>query len=285
MYRKQVRRRRAILFALIATSLTLLSVYFGEGSSGPLHRIQRVVATGLGPLEEVADRSLKPARDLFNWFDETFKARGENEDLRDEVNQLRDDLARAENRSAQAAELGRLDRFRSGGLIPGGYKPLTARVIGRSPVVWYSTVTIDKGSSAGVAVDDPVVAADGLAGRVSQVTPGTAEVTLITDATSAVAGRVQPEGSFGVLEATVGDPGKLALNFIPRKNKISEGQIVVTAGFSTDGLESVFPSGLPIGRVSDASIEDQRAFQRVRVKGFADLREMEFVQVLLRTEG
>ena len=50
MYRKQVRRRRAVLFALVAVSLTFLSLYFQEGSGGPLHRIQRVVATVLGPV-------------------------------------------------------------------------------------------------------------------------------------------------------------------------------------------------------------------------------------------
>lgn len=285
MYRKQVRRRRAILFALVALSLTLLSVYFGEGSNGPLHRIQRVVAAGLGPFEEVGDRALKPARDLFNWFEETFEARGENESLREEVNQLRDELADAQTRLSQGEELGKLSQFAGGGLVPPGYKAVTARVIGRSPSVWYSTVNIDKGSSSGLTVDTPVVAPDGLAGRISQLTAGTAQVTLITDSTSAVAGRVLPEGSVGSVEPTVGDPGKLALNLIPRRNRIRQGQLVVTAGFSTGSLSSLFPAGIPIGRVSDASVEEQRAFQRVAIKPFADLREMQFVQALVRTGG
>ena len=42
MYRKQVRRRRAVLLLLVAASLTLLSLYFREGSGGPLHGFQRV---------------------------------------------------------------------------------------------------------------------------------------------------------------------------------------------------------------------------------------------------
>ena len=80
-------------------------------------------------------------------------------------------------------------------------------MIGRSPTVWYSTVTIDKGTSAGIRVDDAVVAADGLAGRVTATTRGTAQVTLITDADSSVTGRVLPEGAIGVVEPEVGDPG------------------------------------------------------------------------------
>ena len=85
MYRKEVRRRRAILVALIVTSLVLLSAHFSEADSGPLHAIQRGVATVLSPLESVASEALKPARDLIDWFDETFEARGENDELREEL--------------------------------------------------------------------------------------------------------------------------------------------------------------------------------------------------------
>ena len=91
MYRKQVRRRRAVLVGLIVLSLILLSSHFSEADSGPLHSIQRGVATIFSPVGEVAERALKPVRDLVNWFDETFDARGENEDLRAEVAQLREE--------------------------------------------------------------------------------------------------------------------------------------------------------------------------------------------------
>ena len=77
------RRRRAVLVALIVLSLILLSSHFSEAESGPLHSIQRGVSAVFAPVGEVAARALKPVRDLVNWFDETFDARGENEDLRD----------------------------------------------------------------------------------------------------------------------------------------------------------------------------------------------------------
>ena len=47
MYRKQVRRRRAVLVALIVVSLVLLSSHFSEAESGPLHTIQRGVGGNL----------------------------------------------------------------------------------------------------------------------------------------------------------------------------------------------------------------------------------------------
>ncbi len=105
MYRKQVRRRRAVLVGLIVGSLILLSAHFSEAESGPLHVIQRATATVLSPLESVANAALKPARDLVDWFDETWEARGENEDLKEELAEVRTRLAEAETAEAENEEL------------------------------------------------------------------------------------------------------------------------------------------------------------------------------------
>src|SRR5215211_3643297 len=285
MYRKQVRRRRAVLLLLVAASLTLLSLYYREGNGGPLHGFQDVVSTIFSPIESGADRVLKPARDMVNWFHETFDARGENDRLRDQVAELRDQLARSQMSQQGAKELASLDETLSGGLVPDGTDPVTARVIGRSPTVWYSSVTIDKGSSDGVHVGDPVVAALGLAGKVTQTTPNTAQVTLVTDADSAVTARIVPSGATGVVEPDVGDPRDLQLDYLERGTEIAEGQMVVTAGFSTGNLGSIFPPGIPIGRITQASVEEQQAYQRVHLEPFADLRGMSFVKVLTTPSG
>lgn len=278
MYRKQVRRRRAVLVLLIVAALFLLSTQFSESQSGPLHSIQRGVASVFGPLEEGASRALKPARDFVNWFDETFQARGQNSDLKAEVQDLRDQLAAnqsAENENAQLRKLLGLDR--QGTLA--GYTPVTARVIGRSPTVWYSTVTIDKGSGDGVAVDDPVVTGDGLVGRITDTTHGTAQVTLITDDRSAVSARVLPDGAQGVAEPEVGNPDELLLDFIDRSQAIHQGQILVTAGWSNGQISSAFPPGIPVGKVTDTTLGEQQTYKSVHVQPFADIRNLDLVQV------
>ncbi len=156
-------------------------------------------------------------------------------------------------------------------------------MIGRSPTVWYSTVTIDKGTSAGIRVDDAVIAPDGLAGRISATTKGTAQVTLITDPDSSVTARVLPEGAIGVVEPEVGDPRDLQLNYVQRGDAIAEGETVVTAGFASGSLDSLFPPGIPIGRVTESSLEERQAYQRVHLRAFANLRDMQFVQALVES--
>lgn len=279
MYRKQVRRRRAVLVGLIVVSLVLLSTQFSEAESGPLHTVQRGVAAVLSPVGEVTERALKPVRDLVDWFDETFDARGENDQLRDEVAKLRSqvtELQGAAGDNQQFEKLLELDRE----LPLDGYEPVTARVIGRSPTVWFSTVTIDHGSSSEIERNDAVVNEDGLVGRVSDVTAGTAKVELITDPDNAVSAEVLPDGPQGIVSPQAGDPEDLTLDFIDREEPIEENQSLATAGWSNGGISSAYPPGIPIGRVSHADAGAEGDFQRIDVSPFADLRQLEYLQVL-----
>ena len=275
MYRKQVRRRRAVLALLIIGSFALLTVTYGQGSDG----VQRVVSTIFSPLQEVANRGLKPARDLVNWFDSTFDARGRNSRLEAELEKARGQAVAEQSALAQNAQLRKLvglDRT----VVPSSYKPVTGQVIARSPTVWYSTVTIDVGSGDGVAVDDPVINGDGLVGKVAAVTGGSAQVTLISDHSSAVAAKVVPQGVQGVAKAEVGNPGELTLDFIDSSRHVHQGETVVTAGWRAQGLASLFPPNLPVGEVTQTSIVEQEASQQVHVRPYADLRDLETLQVL-----
>ena len=278
MYRKQVRRRRAVLALLVLSSFALLTATYGQQSGG----LQRGVSAVFGPLQEGADRALKPARDLVNWFDETFDARGDLDSKQAELEQLRTRVAEGETALSENNQLRKLLGLRAAGQLPLGFEPVTARVIARSPTVWYSTVTLDHGTSAGVAVDDPVVSGDGLVGRITSATRGTAQLTLITDPSSAVSAKVVPAGIQGVISPEVGNPSDLILDFIDSSKLVREGQTVVTAGWKARGLSSLYPYGIPLGRVTAATVAEQEASQSVQVSPFADLRGLEFVQVLTK---
>jgi len=183
----------------------------------------------------------------------------------------------ATQENEQLTKLLGLDRS---GAIPSGYDPVTARVIARSPTIWYSSVTVDKGASSGVNVDDPVVNGDGLVGRVSSATSGSAQVTLITDPSSAVSGKIVPGGVHRVIKPEVGNAQDLILDFLDSSKTVHQGQDVVTAGWRAGDLASLFPPNIPVGTVTEASIVEQEASQQVHLRPFADMRSLDILQVL-----
>ncbi len=278
MYRKQVRRRRAVLVLLIVVALVLISATFSQSNSGPLHTMQQGVASVFAPLEDGASRALKPARDLVNWVSETFNARGENSNLKTDVQKLRDKLAKLQSAQGENDQLKKLVGLDRKGVLS-GYKPVTARVVGASPTVWYSTVTVNAGSGDGVAVNDPVIDGDGLIGQVTDTTHFTSKVTLITDSQSSVSGRVLPNGPQGVAEPEAGDPSTMLLDFIDKNEPIHQGQMVVTAGWTNGSLSSWAPPGIPIGEVRDTTVGQQETTQNVHITPYADMRDLDIVQV------
>jgi rod shape-determining protein MreC len=285
VYDKTVRRRRAVLGLLVAGSLILLTAYFGESAGGGLHAVQRGVVEVVSPIQEGASRALKPVRDLVGWVGDTIDAKGEVKQLRAERDALRE---RAITGAAAAREndqlRGLLNLDRSRGLADEG--PVAARVIGQDPNVWWSQVLINKGTGDGVLPNHPVVSPEGLVGVVTTATSNSAIVTLLTDHRTAVGARVAESGVGGVIEVEAGRPNDLVMRFTTRNDEVTPGQTVITAGTQsrTDRVTSLYPPRIPIGRVTrvdDPASDDQL----VHVRPFANMRRLDFVQVLTRTRN
>ncbi|HKR99982.1 MAG TPA: rod shape-determining protein MreC, partial [Candidatus Dormibacteraeota bacterium] len=105
-------------------------------------------------------------------------------------------------------------------------------------------------------------------------------VTLITDESSAVSAEVMPDGSSGIVKPQVGNPDDMLLDFIQKGANITKGMTVVTSGFRSGKLDSIFPRGIPIGRVTKVGPGELDLYRRVHLKPYAQLRRMDFVQVL-----
>jgi rod shape-determining protein MreC len=276
VYRKQVRRRRAILALLIVGSFALLTITYGQGSNS----VQRGVTAVFAPVSSVLDRALKPARDLINWVDETFDARGKNAKLESELEVARKQAVGAQAALAENKELRELLKLDESGAIPSEYEAVAGSVIGRSPTVWFSDVMIGVGSGDGVQVHDPVVNGQGLVGQVVAVTGSVSKVRLISDHSEAVGVKVVPAGFQGILKPTVGEPGTLVLQFLNSDKHVHKGETVVTSGWHTEEIESRFPPNIPVGEVTHATISEQEAQGRALVRPFAELRNLDKLQVL-----
>jgi len=291
VYDKTVRRRRAVLGLLVVSSLILLTAYFGESGSGALHGVQRGTSEVLNPVQEGASRALKPVRDLFGWFGDTLHAKGEVKGLTAERDRLRAELARQDNATYENARLAKLVET-NGALGLDAYGAKTGRVIATSPTVWYSTIKIDKGSSDGVRLGQPVMNEEALVGRVTAVFSGAAQVTLLTDTSASdtsagVSARAGKTGVFGIVEPVgAGNPNDLLLSNAPPGAKLNVGDRVVTRGTvsDTDRFPSLYPSGLPIGVITRIDNKGTDT-QEIHVRPYANMRDLDFVQVLTRPEG
>ena len=278
--RKVIRRRRAVLAACVALSLFALTAYFGESPSGMLHGVQRGAQEVLSPIESGASKVFKPFRDLFNWVGDAFDATDENKKLKKELAQARTELAQARTAARDNEQLRRMVDLQKEPSFPDGMNPVTARVIARSSTDWSSTIQINKGTDDGVREDQPVITGDGLVGKIDQASGGSATVQLITDGEAAVDAAIVPDGTSGVVRTPVGDPEDLQLDFVRDVKAVRKGQTVITSGFRSGRLESLFPRGIPIGSIRAVDRDELETYNRVHVEPFADFRRIDLVQVL-----
>lgn len=283
MYDKAVRRRRAVLAALVALSLVLVTAYFGESTGGGLHAVQRGSMEALAPIQEGASRVLKPFRDAFGWFGSTLDAKSERDKLKRERDALRTEVTRLQVHANENEDLRGLLQINSAGGLK-AYEPVPARVFARSPNSWYSTVEINKGSSDGVAPDQPVVNGEGLVGKVKSVTDGSAVVMLLTDQDFGVSAKAASSGEPGTIDPAVGAPGELRFDLVPRGRRVEKGERIVTAGTVSDRWKSLFPQGILIGSVNRVDEGEGELDRRIYLKPAADLRRLEHLEVLTKPD-
>ena len=128
---------------------------------------------------------------------------------------------------------------------------IPARVIGRSPSNWWSTVVIDKGSLDLVLEDMAVVTPDGLVGKVVNLSEHSAIVLLISDENCKVAGSVEGSKEEGIVRVEVrgqrtsnSSQPTMTLNFLSRFKPLRAGQKLLTSGAG-----GVYPPGILIGQI------------------------------------
>jgi rod shape-determining protein MreC len=279
---KTTRRRRAVLILLVALSLILLTAYFGEAPGGRLHSVQRGFLTIVSPIQDGANKALKPVRDLFGWFNDTLHAKSQRDQLLKQNARLRAQLIERQGDERSYSALLRLYHL-DNRLSIADYRPVTATVTAKSPNLWYSTVDIDRGTAAGVKVNDPVIVGEGLVGKVTLAAADGAQVSLITDSEVGVTAMIAQTGAPGIVQPKVGDPNALLMQYLPANTPVSPGEYVETAGTVSGRGDSLYPRGIPIGQVT--SVAEEGAYKSVEVHPLANLHGLETVQVLTYSAG
>jgi rod shape-determining protein MreC len=266
---------------LVVLALAMITISFRERPGGPLHEVQSVGATALRPLQVGAERVVRPFRDAYGWFADLFSAKGEAERLRAENVRLRQEAVQFRNAYAENKTLRDFLDFKAPPGYPDDYAPVYAAVIGHPPSQFEQQVVIAAGESDGIRVDDPVVNADGLVGRITNVTPDTAQVTLLTDESTRVSALDVNTGATGLVENGRAGGNSLVLTRVEKRYEVAEKDEVVTAGSQRGLLPSLFPRGISIGRVTFVGQSDTDLYKRVQIEPWVDFGSLDAVIVLL----
>jgi rod shape-determining protein MreC len=274
--------RRTVLAVLVAAALALLTISFRSPTSGALHDVQSAGATALRPFQVAAQRVARPFRDAYGYFSGLASAKSENKKLREE---LRDARALAYSNLAdarQAEELKKLLQFEAGRTYPKDYRAVNTTVISYPTSAFAQQVTIAAGSSSGIRINTPVTTADGLVGRVTNVSAHTALVTLLTDPDSNVPARDVTQGVAGIIRH--GQGNTLILDRVSKEKKVKKGDIIVTQGTVDRRYPDIYPYGIPIGRVLSVGTSDIASFLTVQVTPLARFDSLDAVAALIATK-
>ncbi|MHB8147118.1 MAG: rod shape-determining protein MreC [Vulcanimicrobiaceae bacterium] len=153
------------------------------------------------------------------------------------------------------------------------YHGIEARVIGFPPENEERTVTIDRGSNAGIRKDEGVVATNGVVGRVASVTPFSSTVVLITDYTSRLPAVVRHGRWWGIARGNV---SSVRMEYIPQDAALKIGDVVVT------GEGRSFHAGVPIGTIIKIERGDAALYQTAIVRPAVTLGALDRVVVVPR---
>lgn len=233
-----------------------------------LRYLQLVTISGMMPFQWLASSSVGSIKGVWVNYVDLRNARKENETLKAERDQLKNDASELRGKFTLSEQLNEFGRS------PLSYEGEIARVISRDANQWFSTVYIDKGSLVGIEKDQPVVTSEGLVGRVINTSPVASQVLLVTDerhGAGAVIAQTETTRWLGILE---GKSQYLCdMRFIVPPERLENGEPVVTSG--QDGL---YPAGLVIGRVKvNGSVG---APVLVEIEPAAKLGKLEMVKVL-----
>lgn len=256
---------RLVVFVLLAFVLLFTDAHFHT-----LKLVRQVVGTALYPLQRLALVPRDAALDTLGFFVSGSTLRAQNAALQKRNLQLGLEAARATELNAENSHLRALLQLSQQAPV----KPIPAEIQYDTRDPFNQKVVIDHGMQSGVAAGAPVINEDGLIGQVTRVFPLQSEVTLLTDRDQAVPVQIVRTGVRSVIYGTAnGD--LLDLRFVPTGADVKPGDELVTSG-----LDGVYPSGLPVGRVLRVERQSDSAFANVVATPIAQIRGVRQLLVL-----
>ena len=262
-----IRQRVGWLFMTVTVAhLSLISAQVTSKRGVPL--LEELIFGGMAEVQRVATGGIGEVRGVWQNYVNLQQIGQENDALKQRVSQLEVALQRERALAGQTRVLQELLELKKETEL--ATTPATVIASGASPD--FRTMTLDKGSSQGLAADMAVIAPAGIVGRVILPTPRAAKVQLIIDRNAAAAGLVERTRAQGVVVGTGSD--RMRFEYVPGTADLKTGDRVVTSG-----IDGIYPKGFVIGQIE--SIERRAGeFSSVLIRPAVNLSALEAVLVV-----
>ncbi len=268
--RREGRSRFTLVFLLL-TSVTVITLDFRDDGTGLVSAVRNGAADAFSPVRSVAASVLDPVSDALAGITRYGDLEEENAALRARIAELEGNELRDEGSERELAEALALLDLDFAGDLP----RVDARVVSAPVSNFEQTIELDRGSDDGIDVDMPVVTGAGLIGRTVAVSASRAVVQLVTDPGSSVGVRLSRSSEVAVAEGQ-GPGALLTLRFVDAGVDVDVLELVVTSGLD----DSIFPPGIPLGRVASVQAGTGQFQQLVEVRPVAEVVGQRLVSVI-----
>jgi rod shape-determining protein MreC len=264
-------RPRVTLLALVLASISLVTISYKSQGSAIGAAFQKSLKSITDPIRSTANSVIHPVEDVVAGAFDYSSLKRQNATLQNEISTLKTKEAMANRLQSEVQSLTSLADIP----FAQGLKSVSGVVDNYSPSNTQMTLNIDKGSSQGVKVGEPVVAALGLIGRVVSVTHSSSTVLLISDPSSSVGVTLGSSNQVGLAVGT-GSFGTIRVELVNPGTSLYIGEPVYTSGLQG----GIYPPNIPVGSVAKYSSNPGSLQEQVSLTPMVDLAHLQFVKVL-----
>ncbi|PKN77001.1 MAG: rod shape-determining protein MreC [Deltaproteobacteria bacterium HGW-Deltaproteobacteria-10] len=267
------RNFKTIIFIVILLATVLVVLSYNLRQRSPAGLATKVVLEAASPVQNILDACVKSISDP--WYRYLFLVgiEEENRNLKKKINDMKSQLISYQEGYLEAQRLRSLLALQD----DNDFDFVTARVIGRAQVALSQTILINKGSADGLNAGQPVMATQGLVGRVIDASWHSAKVLPLIDQNSNIDAIVQRNRIQGIIRGA-GSRG-CVLKYVSKTQDVRDGDIIVSSG-----IGGVFPKGMLIGQVTHVDRQEAGLFLRIYVTPSIDFSKLEEVSVATSDE-
>lgn len=269
-----LRRNQVLLTSGLFLLLSLVLVMVNRGETRRFDPLGAIFLEILRPFQVVASAVGHAASSTWGTYVGLVGVSRENETLHEKMRLLEAERHRTAEIELQNQRLRLLLDFRTE--LPD--EAIAARIVGRDSTGLFESFTLDRGSRDGVSVGMAVVCADGVVGRVAQVSPRASRVLLMTNHNSGIDAIIQRTRARGIVEGVL--EGDARMKYLKRTEDVVVGDVVVTSG-----LDGIYPKGIRIGRIMGVKKKEYGLFQVAQIVPSVDFSRLEEVLIVVSRPG